>query len=206
MATAVQVVQSPSAAAALLKPDRLRILELLAEPDSAAGVARRIELPRQSVNYHLHELEKEGFVEFVEHRKRGNCEERIVRATARSFVISPAALGAMGVVPAGQRDRFSSAYLVAASARVIRDAAVLRGRADRAGKKLATLAIETEIRFASAESRRRFTEEAAGMLAALAAKYHDERSASGRSFRFLFAGLPAITKEEPIEPAPVSME
>jgi len=206
MAAAVQVVQSPSAAAALLKPDRLRILQLLAEPDSAAGVARRLELPRQSVNYHLHELEKEGFVEFVEHRKRGNCEERIVRATARSFVISPAALGALGQTAEGVKDRFSSAYLVAAAARLIRDAAVLRGRADRARQKLATLAIETEIRFASAESRRRFTEEAVDTLAALAAKYHNGRSTSGRSFRFLLAGLPVITKEEPLDPAPVSME
>jgi len=187
MAAAVQVVQSPSAAAALLKPDRLRILQLLAEPDSAAGVARRLELPRQSVNYHLHELEKEGFVEFVEHRKRGNCEERIVRATARSFVISPAALGALGQTAEGVKDRFSSAYLVAAAARLIRD-------------------IETEIRFASAESRRRFTEEAVDTLAALAAKYHNGRSTSGRSFRFLLAGLPVITKEEPLDPAPVSME
>ena len=45
---------------------------------------------------HLHELEKEGFVEFVEQRPKGNCLERVVRATARSYVISPAALGLLG--------------------------------------------------------------------------------------------------------------
>ena len=206
MAAAVQVVQSSTAAAALLKPDRLRILELLAEPDSAAGVARRIQLPRQSVNYHLHELEKEGFVEFVEHRMRGNCGERIVRATARSFVISSAALGALGRPPVDDSDQFSSAYLVAAAARLIRDSAILRSRADRARKKLATLAVETQIRFASADARRRFTAEAVDALAALAAKYHDDHAPAGRRFRFLLAGLPVITKEEPDDPAPVSME
>src|SRR5262245_29402349 len=116
MAAALQVIQSVSSAAALLKPDRLRVLELLYEPDSAAGVAKRLELPRQTVNYHLHELEAEGFVEFVEQRKKGNCLERVVRAAARSFVISPAALGPLGANTYTARDRFSCSYLVAAAA------------------------------------------------------------------------------------------
>src|SRR5579862_8354674 len=78
----IEVVQGPERAAALLDPVRLRILEGLAEPDSAAGVARRLGLPRQRVNYHLHELEKHELVRFVEERRKGNCVERIVRATA----------------------------------------------------------------------------------------------------------------------------
>ena len=69
MAAAVQVIQSAAAAEKLLKPERLRILELLTEPDSASGIARRLSLPRQTVNYHLRELEKEGFVEFVDVEK-----------------------------------------------------------------------------------------------------------------------------------------
>lgn len=69
MAAAIQVIQSSSSAEELLKPERLRMLELLAEPDSATGIARRLNLPRQTVNYHLHELEKEGFVEFVEQHR-----------------------------------------------------------------------------------------------------------------------------------------
>src|ERR1035437_3194857 len=51
MAAAIQVIQSPEAAAILFSPARMRILEQLAEPDSAAGVARRLKLPRQQVSY-----------------------------------------------------------------------------------------------------------------------------------------------------------
>ena len=54
-------------------------------------------LPRQNVNYHLKALERHGLVELVEERKKGNMTERMLRATALSYAISPAALG--GVQP-----------------------------------------------------------------------------------------------------------
>src|SRR5882724_1265021 len=174
MTAAVQVVQSAASAEKLLKPERLRMLELLNEPDSASGLAKRLNMPRQTVNYHLRELEKEGFVELVEQRPKGNCLERVVRATARSYVISPQALGALGLDSSDVRDRFSTAYLVSAAARAIRDVSQLRQRADKAGKRMATLTVETEIRFASAKARQEFTEEVLAMVAQLATKYHDE--------------------------------
>src|SRR5882724_6096183 len=96
-AAAVQVLQSASTAEKLMKPERLRMLELLRHPDSAAGLAKRLEIPRQTVNYHLRELETAGLVELVETRQRRNCIERVVRATARSYVISPLALGDLGL-------------------------------------------------------------------------------------------------------------
>jgi DNA-binding transcriptional ArsR family regulator len=205
-AAAVQVIQSASSAEKLLKAERLRMLELLAEPDSAAGLAKQLKLPRQTVNYHLKELEKEGFVEFVERRPKGNCMERVVRAAARSYVISPAALGALGANPAEVRDQFSSAYLVSAAARSIRDVSILRQRAHKAGKKLATLTMETEVRFASPEARKEFTEELLNVVARLAGKYHSEKAEGGRSFRFLLAGYPTITKQEPVDESSVTLE
>lgn len=191
MAAAVQVIQSAETAEKLLKPERLRILEMLAEPDSASGLARRLEMPRQTVNYHLRELEKERLVEFVEQRQRGNCLERVVRARARAYLISPAALGTLGLAPDARGDQFSAAYLVSAAARTIRDITVLRERADAAGKSLATLTIETSIRFASAERRREFTEELLAAIAGLAAKYHDETSPGGRRFRLMAGAHPS---------------
>jgi DNA-binding transcriptional ArsR family regulator len=152
MATAIQVVQSAASAERLLKPERLQILGQLAQPDSAAGVAKRLKLPRQTVNYHLRELEKDGFVEFIEQRPKGNCLERVVRATARSYVISPVALGALGLEASEVRDRFSAAYLVSTAARTIRDVTILRQRAGKEGKKIATLTVETEVRFRNAKA------------------------------------------------------
>lgn len=206
MGTAVQVIQSAVSAEALLKPDRLRLLEMLAEPASAAGLARRLKLPRQTVNYHLKELEREGFVEFVESRPKGNCLERLYRATARSFVISPQVLGTLGLGAATVKDQFSSGYLVSAAARAIRDVSILRQRADRAGKGIATLSAETEIRFTSAQTRKEFTEELLSVTARLAARYHNETAPGGRRFRLLVAAYPVITQDEAIDEAPVRME
>ncbi|HJZ95471.1 MAG TPA: helix-turn-helix domain-containing protein [Candidatus Solibacter sp.] len=205
MAAAIQVIQSAEAASILFSPTRLKILEQLDEPDSAAGVARRLELSRQQVSYHMRELEQAGLVELVEERRKGNCLERVVRAGARSYVISPEALGKLGTTPEQQRDRFSIGYLVSLASRTIRDLAVLCGRAEKAGKRVSTLALEVEVRFASAESRHAFAEELANNIAQLAAKYHDESAPGGRRFR-LFGGVyPAITREEPVEPNSIRM-
>lgn len=192
----MQIVRDPERAAAVLHPSRLRMLEHLAEPGSASTVARRMGLTRQQVNYHLHELEKNGYVELVEERRVGNCLERVLRATAESFVISPEALGALSAGRAATQDRFSAAYLVSAAARVIRDLAILGLRASRASKRLATMTAETKIRFRSAEERSAFAEELAGALAKLTAKYNDDSAPGGRAFHILAGAWPVISKQE----------
>ena len=90
----VHIVGDP-AAVALLQPGRIDLLRMLAEPDSAAGLARKLGLPRQQINYHLRELERHGLVELVEERRKGNVTERVLQATAASYVISPIALSAV---------------------------------------------------------------------------------------------------------------
>jgi hypothetical protein len=120
-------------------------------------------------------------------------------------VISPEALGKLGATPEQQRDRFSLGYLVSLAARAIRDLTILCGRAEKAGKRVSTLALEVEVRFASAESRNAFAEELADSIARLAAKYHDESAAGGRRFRLISGVYPVITREEPVETKSVRM-
>jgi DNA-binding transcriptional ArsR family regulator len=191
---AVQLIDDPETAAVALQPARLEILEALRDPDSGTGVARRLGLPRQRVGYHLRELEKRGLLRHVEDRKRGNCVERIVQATARYYLVSPAALGPVEADPGSIRDRFSSAYQVAVMARTLRDVAELQGRARDAGKKLPTLTLQTDVRFANAAAQGAFAEELTNALAALVAKYHDDAAERGRTFRFTVAGHPAPTE------------
>ena len=57
--------------------------------------------------------------------------------------------------------------------------------------RLATLTMETEIRFATAEARARSAEELAQAVATLAARYHDEHAPGGRVFKVLAAAHPA---------------
>ncbi|MFT3837400.1 MAG: helix-turn-helix domain-containing protein [Myxococcaceae bacterium] len=176
-----------TAAAVLLRPLRTRILEKLAEPQSAAGIARSLEEPRQKVGYHLKELEKQGLVELVEEKKVGNCVERIVRATGRAYLVSAEALGSLAQGAAEATDRFSAAYVIAVAARALREVSRLRQAADEAGKRLATLTMETEINFATAADRAAFTEELAAEIARLTAKYHAPR---GRLHRFVSFAYP----------------
>lgn len=194
--TAVSFVDDAARASALLNPLRLQILEKLREPDSASGLARVMNLPRQKLNYHLRELEKHGLVEPVEERKKGNCVEKIVRAAARYYLISPEALGNLATDPGEIQDRLSSTYLVAVATRTIRDLAVLRARAEKAGKKLATFTLEMNVRFASAADQHAFTAKLTNAVAKLAAKYHDEKVPGGRLYKFVVGSYPAITKKE----------
>jgi DNA-binding transcriptional ArsR family regulator len=190
----VGVIEDPAAAEVSLDPMRSRLLAALVEPNSASTLAAQVGLPRQKVNYHLRELERHGLVELVEERRKGNMTERVLRAAAASFVISPAALAAVAPDPDRAPDRLSARWLLALGSRLIRDVGELLTRSARAGKPLATYALDAEVRFATAADRARFAEELTGAVTALVAKYHDEQAAGGRPHRVLVAVHPKITK------------
>jgi DNA-binding transcriptional ArsR family regulator len=192
----MEMVEHAAAAASMLHPVRLRILDALREPDSASGVARQLGIARQKVNYHLRELEKAGFLEEVEQRRVGNCIERIVRAKATHYLINPQLLGALAADGNSVEDRFSSTYLIALAAGAIRDIASLQQRAATSKKRVPTFALQTDVRFATAEDRRAFTEELANAVARLVAKYHDDETAGGRTTRFIAGAYPGPGKKE----------
>ena len=85
---------------------------------------------------------------------------------------------------------------MALAARVIRELGRLRKKAARAGKRLATLSLQTEVRFATAAHREAFFEELTGEVARLAVKYHDAGADGGRRFKFFLGGYPAIARTE----------
>jgi DNA-binding transcriptional ArsR family regulator len=190
----VMVVDDPAVAAALLDPLRARVLGALAEPGSATTVGAALGLSRQQVNYHLRTLEAHGLVELVETRARRGLTERVVRASARGYVVSPAVLGALAAEPA-RADRLSARYLVALAARVVREVGALAQAAAAAGRSLPTLAIDTDLRFASAAARAAFTDELVAAVHALAAKHHDEHAAGGRWHRLVVAAYPRPTED-----------
>jgi DNA-binding transcriptional ArsR family regulator len=191
----IAVIDDPAAAEASLNPIRARLLADLVEPGSATMLASRVGLARQKVNYHLRELERHGLVELVEERRKGNVTERMLRATAASYVISPAALAAVQPDPARAPDRLSARWLLAVAAKLVRDVGTLITGASRAGKPLATFAMDGTIRFASAADRAAFAEELAAAVTALVGKYHDEDSPGGRAHRLVVAVHPAAAAD-----------
>src|SRR4051794_36527091 len=113
----VQVIRDPAAAVAL-DPVRSRLLAELAAPASAAALAARLGIPRQKINYHLGTLEAHDLVEVAETRKWGGLTERLMVATASSYIVSPAAMGRVAADPERQVDRLSASYLIALAARI----------------------------------------------------------------------------------------
>jgi DNA-binding transcriptional ArsR family regulator len=188
----VAVIEDPSAAEVSLDPVRARLLAELVEPGSATMLAAKVGLPRQKVNYHLRTLEQHGLVELVEERRKGNVNERLMQATAASYVISPTALAAVQPDPARSPDRLSARWLLAVSARLVRDVGTLLTGATRAKKRLATFALDGEVRFATAADRAAFAEELAGFMTQLVAKYHDEQAEGGRPHRVVVALHPSV--------------
>jgi DNA-binding transcriptional ArsR family regulator len=192
----VAVIGDPATAEVSLDPVRARLLAELAEPASATMLAARVGLPRQKVNYHLRALERHGLVELVEERRKGNCTERVLRATAASYVISPAALAAVQPDPDRAPDRVSAHWLLAVASRLVRDVGDLLTGAAKARQRVATFAIDGEVRLASAADRAAFAEELAGAVTALVGRYHDENAPGGRPHRVVVALHPHIRREE----------
>lgn len=191
----VAVIEDPAAAEAALDPARTRLLAQLAEPRSATMLAAAAGLPRQQVNYHLRTLERHGLVELVQERRKGNTTERLLQATAESFVISPAALAAVAPDPARAPDRLSARWLLALAAQLVRDVGDLITGSAKAGKRLATFAMDGEVRFATATDRAAFTRELTAAVTALAAKYHDDQASGGRAYRLVVAIHPSVASK-----------
>ena len=190
----VSVIEDPAAAEASLDPIRARLLAALTTPGSASSLAATVGLARQKVNYHLRALERVGLIELVEERRKGNMTERVMQATAASYVISPAALAEVAPDPDRSPDQLSAMWLLALGARLVRELGELMGRARRAERPLATYGIDTEIRFASAAQRAAFAAELSGAVEELVAKYHDGRATGGRRHRLLVGLHPSITR------------
>jgi len=197
----IQVIDEPSAATVALEPMRSRLLAELAAPASAATLASRVGLARQKVNYHLRALEAHGLVELAEERKWGGLTERLLVATAASYVVSPVAMGPVAVDPKREVDRLSASYLIALGARIIREVGDLVRRAAENQKRLATLAVDTEVRFRSPADRAAFSHELTAAITQLVSKYHDESAPGGRAHRLVVVAHPLPQQADPKEPS-----
>jgi DNA-binding transcriptional ArsR family regulator len=194
----VEVINDPAVAMVALDPVRSRILAELAEPASAATLATRLGIARQKVNYHLRALETHGLAKVAEQRQWGGLTERLLVATAASYVVSPSALGPVATesvrsaVPSKSRDadRLSASYLIALASRIVSEVGNLLRRARETSKHLATLSLDTEIRFRSAADRAAFSNELTQAITALVARYHDASAPKGRAHRLVVVAHP----------------
>jgi DNA-binding transcriptional ArsR family regulator len=167
-----------------LSPLRRQLLQRLSQPASAAQLAAELDLPRQRVGYHLRLLEQAGLVEVVEQRQRRGCVERIMRATAGSFLVDPGVMNDLR-----QGDRFAAEQLVALAADTVRQVARMRAKADEQGTRLLTFTLEAQVRLGKPADLHGFTDALAAAVAAVVAQFDQPQ---GRQFRLVMGGHPQI--------------
>jgi DNA-binding transcriptional ArsR family regulator len=200
----VRVLDDPARIRSVLSPLRVQLLRELDRPASASGLAERLGTTRQKLGYHLRVLDSEGLVELAEERPRRGCTERIMRRTSRALVVDPSVLGSPELDEDEVQDRFSSAYLVAAAARVVRDVATLREGAQDAGKRLATATQEAEIRFESPAAMKAFVDDLTRAVTRLVDEYDRPDSPTSRPYRLMTGMHPRRDRESPSENEEIS--
>jgi len=194
------IVDSDAAVAALANPERRRLLQALADrPDSAAGLADRLDDSRQRINYHVRALEDAGLIELAEERPRRGLTEKVYRPVSRSFAVDPSILGRLdaGASPGTEGDRWAAVYAVALASRVTREIAALQEKAALQGKRLAVASLDAGVRLRNPAAMQAFVDDLARALAEVAAR-HDDPSADARAFRVTGCVHPA-----PDDPAAV---
>jgi DNA-binding transcriptional ArsR family regulator len=184
------VVETPEQAMALLNPLRAEILSRLAEPASAAEVARGINEIPQRVNYHLKALEKVGLVRRVGTRQVRNLVEVLYQAIARTYVLSETLNWPKETVQR-IKDQGSLSHLVTMAERIKRDALLLMERSDR-DEEIPSATLDTSIRLASPEQRSAFVREYVELVNRLVEKY---QSADGDdSYQVVLAVYPYLSQ------------
>jgi DNA-binding transcriptional ArsR family regulator len=183
----VLTVRDGTGLQALAHPLRVRALEQLREPASAAEVARRLGEPRQKVNYHLKELVKAGLVREVGERRAGNFVETLYRSVADAFVVSPEVAWSDPRRTEAMRHQHSLEQLVSLGERLQRDAASLLDRAAFDGETIASASVVAEVGFSTEEDRAGFLRDYLAAMRRLTERYG---SAGGTRYRVAAAAYP----------------
>lgn len=171
MATGIAVLDTSEQLAAVTHPARLRILDVLRVPDSAAGVARTLGEPRQRINHHVRELAKVGLLVEAGERRKGNFVEQLYEATAGTLVVSPRLTWGDGSRLRAIADQVSLQHLIDCGERLQRDAAGLLDRAAFDGAEIPSATVEATVRFRDAEARAAFLDEYLAFTARLIEKH-----------------------------------
>jgi DNA-binding transcriptional ArsR family regulator len=193
VSSSVALVSDAAKARAALTPLRRELLERLREPNSASTLAGQLAIPRQKLAYHLRVLEEAGLVRLVEERQRRGFIERVMVACADTFVLDPSLVQSAAKQAVTAQDRHASEHLVSTASSLVRDVARMREAADREGKRLLTLTVETELTFETPADFDEFSEQLSDAITALAKRYAaSPLRKGGRRYRLVAAAHPAL--------------
>jgi DNA-binding transcriptional ArsR family regulator len=176
----VLYVEHIDQAEALLKPQPIEVLRLLAEPRTCTELAVRLGQTPQRVYYHVKRLVDAGLVDQVSERKVRGIHEGIYQATARSYWVSPRLVGRLGLRNA--QDELSLGYLL----ELMEDAQADIAALDRTAPELPSIGVSGSIRVPP-DQRERFLTDLQTTLQDLFTRYG---GAEGDAFKVAVACYP----------------
>ena len=171
--------------AAVASNFRQQLLADLSTPHSAASLARRYDMSRQRIGYHMRDLEKAGAIAVCSERQQRGLTEKLYQTRPIAYVHAPPSKDRLR-----RQDRFSWAALVSLVGRTLADLVRLRRAADADGKRLATLGLEAELHFNSPTDRKAFTEDLLDAVETVLKRHEQPRSARTRTFRVILGAFP----------------
>jgi len=183
----IAVISRHDHLSALAHPLRVRVLELLRVPASAAALARELGEPRQKLGYHLQQLLQAGLIRKVGERRTGGFVEDLYQAAAAAFVVSPRITWVERTRATALNAQLPLRALMEMGERLQRDAAVLVDRAAFEGAQIPAIALEAEVRFRSEAEREAFVKEYLGVLTSLIERH---AAKDGERFSISLAARP----------------
>jgi DNA-binding transcriptional ArsR family regulator len=187
-------IETVDQAKALLKPERIELLQRLDEPRTCPELAEAFGGSPQKIYYHVKALEKAGLVEKVGEKRVRGAVEGFYQARARSYWLAPALAKSVG----GRRlsrDQASLRFLLSLVEQVAEDVGRL-GQASEAGQAVPSLALSAQVHLPDGERRAAFLIEVQAAFQDLASKYglpagDGGESGPGETFRLALACYPS---------------
>jgi hypothetical protein len=192
---AVSVIGELGQAAIAMKPLRVRILAAAREPASATAIAAGLGRSRQVVNYHVRALARAGYLRRAgRQRKRGLTEQKYI-VSARAFLLAPDVLSPIEPDTVEDGQRRTVAYLLTLAARMQKEAGHAWREAQKHGKRVPVLALDSEIAFSGPEQRAAFADALAAAIARVVAEHTSPTTTqsggrSGRRYRLALGCYP----------------
>jgi len=189
----LEVVDSPEAIACLTDPVRQRILRALRQEGSASSISRTLNQPRQKLAYHIKKLEQAGLLKHIRDQKKGNCTERILKATATRYLLAPNAVGS-DLSTDELQDRLSANALLALAAGCIDEVCQVQQAAGH--KRISTISLDTEVGFCDQEEKAAFAEALARSFTEVAARFPVREDVPQQRFKLIIGAYPKLPESD----------
>ncbi len=180
----------PGAFAAMGSAFRQQLLAELAEPTSAATLAKRHDMSRQRIGYHMRDLEKAGCITLVEERAQRGLTEKLYQVTPRIYTQAPRDLPLRR-----SQSAFSFARLVHVLGHALSTLARISTLA-KPSQRIATLALDAQLHFENPAQRKAFTEDLLDAVETVIKKHQRPSSESSRSFRLVLGAYPELRQAD----------